>query len=683
MVGVTTQHLRECTLKQIAIALFMTLTLVACSGNDFELDTESGTGSGSLGNVTGATTTGGSTPGGSGSASPNGTPTAGSGDTSQPVAGGNQGGGSQPAAGGNQGGGASGLVAGEITASHRNGQTFIVWREAGDGIDYHVYRHTSPINSGNIGSALRLTDRWGPLDQNTSVNRFGSPDVPTNFVIRDGGQPLADNQGLFVHTTQNDQQGNAYYAVTSVVGGREEIVLATDQNSTSQPVFESVGTPRPVLTLSVNGGRGRVYTQYMDYAEWNPTLNGYAFNFAMALPGDFDPSRTYPLRMYLHAFGEFHMFVEETQFDWPVIQLFPSDPGNRVGTTHTWWYGHARDHNYQTDGGIPSSGVVENFTEQRVLAAVDFMLDNSEFNIDRDLTHIYGHSMGASGALTYGMRYPSVFAGIYASEPMTDYPASPQFQENFTRLWGTQSTNLPIVNNGRNNASIRDFDSNGSQPTRVWNWMNHQEQLLRRRGDRMAYLMVDHGKADRTIDWQTQGRPITNVFTNARVGFSAIQLGGVGHSWLSFGSIVHTVFGFGFDDEAAWRYPVDLSFPGIHNASGSGSLQPSEFGDDRHNTEIEWATPINNFHQSIVDTANTYEISIRSTSVNQTADITPRNTNSFLPGAGTRCSWTARSISNNSVVGSGNSTVDADRLLTIPAVSILAGSGTRLAINCP
>ncbi len=625
-------------MKLIAISIVLVLTLAACSGNDLNLD--------GLNNA-GATTT----DNGSGDA----------GDS----------------------GNSAGTLGDAISAGHRNGQTFLVWSESGNGVDYHVYRHTAPITSANLGSATRLTDRWGPLDQDTSVNRYGSDDVPRNFVISNSGQPLSEDQGLFVSTTQNGQQGDAYYAVTSVVGGSENRTIVPGSNATTQPVVESVATPRPVLTVSTNGGKGRIYTQYMDYANWNPTLQGYAFNFSVALPPDYNASRAYSLRVYLHAYSEPLKFVEQSEFSWPVIQLFPSDPGGNVGSLHSWWYGFARDHNYLTQGSIPQSGVVENFTEQRVLSSIDFLVNDGQFNIDSDLIHVYGHSMGGSGALTYGMRYPSVFAGIYASEGMTNYASSPLFQSDFVRLWGSQSSNLPIVNNGRHNGAIRDYDSTGSQPTRVWNWMNHQEQLLRRRGDRFSYLMVDHGKDDTTIDWQTQGRPMASIFTQARVGFSASALAGVGHNWLSFSSVVNSVFGYGFGDESAWRYPTTLSFPGIHNASGSGSLQPTVNGDDNHNTTIEWATPINNFHTSIVDSSNTYEISLRSTSSNQTADITPRNTNLFRPGAGTRCSWTATSISNNSRIGSGNSSVDGDRLLTIPAVTILAGSGTRLAINCP
>lgn len=653
-------------MKQLAFVLLIGAALVACDSNDFAGTSTGNSNTGGNNSNTGAGSNSGSSDGGNtGSSNGGNTSSSDTGNT-----------------GSNSGGSSSGPTANEIVADHRNGQTFLVWREAG-GADYHVYRHNSPITSNNLGSATRLTDKWGPLDQNTSVNFYGSDATPRNFVINDSGQPLADDRGLFVHTTQNNQQGNAYYAVTSIIGGQENRTIVAGRNATTQAVNESVSTPRPVLTVSTNGGKGRIYTQYMDYSRWNPTLKGYAFNFAVALPRDYNGSRSYPLMVVLHAYGEIHKFESQSEFDWPAIQLFPSDPGDTLNSVHTWWYGFAKDHNYRTQGSIPRSGSIENFTEQRVLASIDFLINDGQFNVDRNLVHAWGHSMGGSGALAMGMRYPSVFAGIYASQPMTNYAASPGFQENYSRVWGERSANLPIVNNGRNNSAIRNYDSNGSQSTGVWNWMNHQEQLRRRRGDRFSYLMVDHGKADRVIDWQTQGRPMAQAFTDARAGFSASALGGYGHSWMSFGSVVTSVFGLGFDDETAWRYPRNLSFPGIHNASGSGSLQPGGGGEDRHNTTLEWATPRNNFHQSIVDSSNRYEISLRSKTGNQTADITPRNTNSFRPSAGTRCSWTAKSISNNSSVGSGNSTVDGSRLLTIPRVSILAGSGTRLSINCP
>jgi len=546
--------------------------------------------------------------------------------------------------------------------------------------NYHVYRHNSPITSGNLSSATKLTNRWGALDQNTSVNRYGSSAVPDNFVIQDSQGALADNQGLFVNTTQNNTQGNAYYAVTSVINGQESTRIDPGKNATTQAVNESVSTPRPVLTVSSGGGR--VYTQYMDYSRWNPTLNGYAYNFAVALPAGYNRSNSYPLMVEFHAYGELHKFVDQAEYNWPVIQLFPSDPGEGAGTTHSWWYGYAADHNYKTQGGLPNSGKVENFTEQRVIAAINFLVNDGQFNVDRNYIHSFGHSMGGSGALAYALRYPSLFAGIYASEPMTNYASSPVFQENFTRLWGSKAQNLPIVNNGPNNSDIRNYGAGGSQATNVWDWMNHQQQIKRRSTDRFGYLMIDHGKQDTTIDWATQGRPMARVLSEARVGFSATAVGGVGHNWLGFDGVVTSVFGFGFGDEAGWRYPRSLSFPSITYATGSGSIDPSSGGTDRYNKTIEWSTPRNSFHQSIVDSSNRYEISLRSTSGNQTAQITPRNTNAFKPSAGRSCSWNVTDIGSNGSIGSGNATVANSGLLTITGVQIRTGQGSRLSISC-
>ena len=643
-------------MKRFAFAIFTSLALIACDGDPAIVTTDTG-----------------SNPQNPGTANPGGVDTGG-GDT-----GSDSDGSSNPVITTPDNNTASSSA---LNLRHRNGQTFIVWNETGQS-SYHVYRHTVPITANNLGNATRLTDRWGPLGQNTSVNLAGNGTAPRNLVISDLGDPLSDEQGLFVHTTQSGQEGTAYYAVTTVVGGVENRNITSGGNATTTPVYEAVGTPRPVLTVSVNSGRGRIYTQYMDYANWNPTLKGYAFNFAVALPANYSASRSYPLMVELHAFGNSHKFENQSEFDWQVIQLFPHDPGSSVGTVHTWWYGFAADHNYKTQGSIPTSGKIENFTEQRVIAAVNFLINDAQLNIDRSLVHAYGNSMGASGVLSLGMRYPSVFAGIYASQPMTNYAASPIFQDNFVRIWGNQSTNLPIVNRGQSSGDISRYSDGQSQATRVWNWMNHFEQIVRRRADRFSYLMVDHGKADAVIDWATQGKPVAKAFTDARVGFSASNLGGVGHSWLGFDSVVKSVFGFGFGDLAAWRYPRSLSFPGIHYATGSGSLEPGPTGTDRFNTNIEWSTPRNNFHQNIVDSTNRYEITIRSIDATQTAHITPRNTNSFKPGSGTSCSWSAKSNNDNSVMASGSATVDGSRLLTVSGVPLVGGSGTRLSIICP
>lgn len=562
-----------------------------------------------------------------------------------------------------------------LTAVHRTGQTFLVWNESSSSAGYHVYRSSQPITSSNLSSAQLLTSRWGPLDQDTSVNKYRPDYVPQHFVVEDNGVPLSGNQGLFVYTTQKTDSSTAYYAVTSVENGSESKKVVNGANTTAQPMREAAATAKPVLTLTKNGGKGRLYTQYMDYSNWNPTLKGYAFNYSVALPGNYNPKKAYPLQLQLHAHSEVPKFEPESEYNWQVIQLFPSDVGEYQNSIHTWWYGHAADHNYVTNGKIPNSGKIGNFTEQRVIQAVAEVVSNPDFRVNTDLIHAYGHSMGASGSLSLALRYPTVLSGIYASEPMTNYAASPTFQEEFVRLWGTQSANLPIVNRGRFAGYVRK-DTSG-----VWDWMNHQLQVRRRRAADFAYLNLDFGKDDTIIDWATQGQPMIRALTEAKAGFSLSALDNVGHNWLGFNSININQFGLGHDDKAPWRYPNSVSFVSIQNATGSGPISPGPRGNDEYNVSVEWSTPHNSFHKDIVDQPKRFEVSVRSLAGDQTMSVTPRNTKNFKLKPGQKCVWVAQN-KRKKTIAQGNVTVDRAALVTAESVPVGTGKGTRLLFEC-
>ena len=557
-----------------------------------------------------------------------------------------------------------------ITAFHRSGQTFLTWGETGPEDGYHVYRHNVPITRGNLGSATKLTARWGALGSDTSVNVYGGDHVPDNFVINDLAAPLSNDTGLFVYTTQSSDRSPAYYAVTTVRGGRENTRSLV---SLDAPVNENFAKPVDVLTVSDNGGRGRIYTQFMDYSRWNPTFNGYAYNYAVALPVNYNPKKKYPLFVELHAYQESHKYAMESQYGWQVIQLFPSDPGPQVGARHSWWFGYAADHDYRRGGNGPTRGNIENFTEQRVMRAIEQQARLLSIDVNR----IYGagNSMGASGLLALAIRYGSVLTGIYANEPMTNYQSNPQFSEELVQLWGAKSLNLPVVNRGLFSNPIRNVRVG------VWDWMNHQQQLVQRRGTNIAFLMTLHGKQDRIIDWQTQGRPFVQALNQAKVGFTA-RYEDVGHTWVGFSAVIESLFGFGYDEHFPYKYPRDLSFPGISRASGSGPLQPAASGADAYNMNIEWATPHNRFGSGIVDKSNRYEITLRSMSGRQTADITPRRTRQFKPVPGQQCQFKAAAVGSGKSAGGGAFVVGSDRLATAQNVTILPGSGTRLLIGC-
>jgi hypothetical protein len=248
------------------------------------------------------------------------------------------------------------LSAANVQVSRRSGQSFIRWNEdtSVSSEKYHIYRHDQPITNANLNQADRITDKWGPLDDDTSIHKLAADGVPDRFIIEDGGSQLGANQGLFVYTTQSGDSRNAYYAVTQLNGSNEDRNIRPGVNATTSAVSESVQTPEPILVRSQNGGKGRTYTQFMDYEDWNPSFQGYAYNYHVTLPNDYNPSQEYPLKLVLHAYNERLKTPAASEFDWQSIQVFADDPGQSVGSTHTWWYGFSEDHDY-ANGGEPTS----------------------------------------------------------------------------------------------------------------------------------------------------------------------------------------------------------------------------------------------------------------------------------------------------------------------------------------
>ena len=197
--------------------------------------------------------------------------------------------------------------------------------------------------------------------------------------------------------------------------------------------------------------------------------------------------------------------------------------------------------------------------------------------------------------------------------------------------------------------------------------MDHHSQVRRRRGDDFAYLMIDFGKADTVIDWQTQGRPTFSALSDAKVAYTATAREGVGHTWRAFDAVNQNLFRF---EVPGWRYPTNLSYPALNNASASGRIDPPSDGDDVYQTSLEWSTPHHAFGQTIVDQSDRYEITIRSLSSIQTVDVTPRNTQSFNQTAGRICSWSATHVSGQSA-GAGSAVVDGSGLVTAIQVPCL------------
>ena len=264
---------------------------------------------------------------------------------------------------------------------------------------------------------------------------------------------------------------------------------------------------------------------------------------------------------------------------------------------------------------------------------------------------------------------------------MTNYATSPLFQDNLSQLWGQQSRNLPNVIAGPYSGELSEYSAGGANPVGIWDWMNHHQQMRSRSDDDFAYLIIDIGKDDFTIDYATQGRPLIQALTDGKIPFAAVLADGVDHEWRGYNAVNVNQFGLSESNTIPWHYPNSSSLIAVQNATGSGSTEPSAVGDDEYNINIEWSAGGNSFHLPIVDQSNRFEVSLRS-SIDQTASITPRNTSAFRPLSGQQCGWSATRISNSQVIGSGVSTVDANALLTAFQVPIVSGQGSRLTIIC-
>jgi len=149
-----------------------------------------------------------------------------------------------------------------------------------------------------------------------------------------------------------------------------------------------------------------VYTHFMDYAQWNPTFEGYAYNYSVAIPEGYDGSEAAPLLVYMQGWGDRYGVHDGAPEGWNSIWVEVDDPHQ------TWHYGFNADVDYRTldpnDPQPPAEGTIVNFTELRILQAVDEV--SRLFNVDENRIHGHGSSVGGSGMVTMGMRHDEAIA---------------------------------------------------------------------------------------------------------------------------------------------------------------------------------------------------------------------------------------------------------------------------------
>jgi hypothetical protein len=577
-----------------------------------------------------------------------------------------------------------------ISIVHRDGQTFITWNERTDIQDeqYRLYQHISPITSSNIaetqllatlpeGTSIYYTERQRAMDYPPASN--GGYTSLQNYIITDLGNELSDTTGLFVWTAQTEQE--SYYAITTVQNGLENLSDFTSDN-TYGPVVESIDEPSPILVWQSDNGRGRVYTQFMDYANWNPTYETpdgltYAYNYFVGLPSSdqcagITPD-SYALLLHIEGYGSRYGAGDGSHY-FCAIEVWCDDP------RQSWYYGYSATHDYSNPESTVTTGPIVNFTEQRLLRAVHDTIRDPLYNIDENRIYSYGHSMGASGSLALALRYPNVFAAVYCSEPMTNYQeASTGAQVDWVGTdlemkWGSVELNLPIENRGMYAAPITQYNNMG-----VYDWQNHQANLVNREQDEIAFVSLAHGTLDRVIAWESQGRLAYEPFYQSRRAFSG-EIVEADHTWIGFNGMSPTVE-TNWDDIGGPFFHFQVrrneSLPAMTYAINSLPVPPDTTGG--YNMNLEWSSSWNNWAGAPVDTTDRWEVAIRSLSGGQFVDITPRRLQNFQVIPGRFYSMESRNLNSDVLMENLIQKANENGILTFERV-LITENGNHISV---
>lgn len=545
----------------------------------------------------------------------------------------------------------------EVSAFFRHGQTFLTWKEDGSR-EYRIYRHKAPITESNVTEATLLAT----VDDNSSKSLYGvgAGIGQTHWIIKPIGEAdtglgeqLADNQGLFVHTVQ-EEEGDFFYAVVSedgtVADNKTGVIREKKMRKMPIPIYRIDGASDE-KDPSQGGMNDQTfhttYAWFMDYSLWNHEWEGYIFNFIVSTPKDLESRESWSIMHRVDGkssrLGRYISYSGNQSIGILNESVSPSYPKT---TIQDWHYGHVN----------ATKDSVVNYTEHRNILSILFVIDN--LRGDRERVWGYGHSMGGSGSLSLGMRYPSLFSMVYACQPATDY-GNPQFtwHGNVSASFGSLEENLPIVNLPINHPDFPELDAittyNG---TPVFEWQNPRKQLALRMGDDMALLCLTHGRRDESIDWKTQGAPFVEALLNSKRPFKYI-VNDAGHNWQSFNAIHYPQLWHEGKQYGTWfDFPVSTSMPGFSDVAIATDTVASYL------KTAEWTV--------IEDEADSWEMTLKN--VGQVCSITPRRCQNFYANPNDRFDLFLNGTRVTEI------TADADGLVTAKRINLTNEATVRL-----
>ena len=354
-----------------------------------------------------------------------------------------------------------------------------------------------------------------------------------------------------------------------------------------------------------------------------------------------------------------------------------------MDSSETWWFGFGAEADYRR-GETPSGGDrIVNYTEQRILRMVHDLLRDPELGprADPERVYVYGHSMGGSGALALALRYPTVFAAAYASEPMTDMARSGDgggidWRPDVEWKWGSVADDVPV--------EIR-APAGWADPiaryagTGVYHWQDHAANTLARRADELVPFGVAHGTRDDVVEWPTQAEPFYPALSASSRTFGA-AIRHADHTWLGFDGLPATLAP---DDSlvpfAGLRVIRGESVPAFSHDTADPPWPPD--GEADIGTGIAWSSSWDPWDGPPMDSPEAWSMAFRAVDGRRhEVSVTPRRLQRFQVEPGVAYTYEITALADGTSLRTGSTSADADGLLTVDAVPI-DDSGVRLAIG--
>ena len=578
------------------------------------------------------------------------------------------------------GAGAEDEQPGELRARHAAGQTILTWKEAAPSVTddaitvdklnkvrsdldkqkkvrYRVYRSPQPITA---VKGLQPVAEVPPLScWNTDF--YGGTAKPESkalrYVVEEGKGPVAPGTGICAYNPP--EAGEAYYAVTVAVGGRETETIAA-ANSLQAPLKETVGQGIPVLQRtekpkSFNYVDGPTLHYYVRWeAPPNCSVNAKPYDYLVAIPPAL--AKPAPVGIHLHCWGG----SLESGYGW----WYNAEKGailiasNQI--PYDWWTGY---HEFLWTGKPLQTredfqkGVVRAFSQTRLLSFLDWVA--TKWDVDLSRTFTAGSSMGGSGAPMFAIRHSDRIAWAVGWVGVHNPAKSPTFKGSYEQVYGKPEYGVKFEDG-----------------TPVWDYFNDAWFLRKYPGKEIGFITFSNAKNDGGIGWPQAVEFLKALQETRRPHLFVWGMAGHGQR--------ATMPANGGERINPIDIRTDRSLPAFTRCSldnNPGNGDPND-GDKEGqvNRFLYWET------NDAVDEADRWEMTIgllkQAPADECTADVTPRRCQKLKAKPGEKLKWAAAPLQAGKEPQSGEATADQSGLVTVQGVRVTKEK-CRLAITRP